>query len=94
MAELQTEAQMVRLLVAWGLLQAKGKIKLHPLPPYCPNDNKIERVWQDLHAEVTRNHTCPDMDTLLVEVRDYLQRRYELALARSAAENKTPSKVS
>jgi len=81
-------------LVAWALLQAKGKIKLHPLPPYCPNDNKIERVWQDLHAEVTRNHTCPDMDTLLVEVRDYLKRRCEQALARSAPSNKTPTRVS
>jgi transposase len=29
-----------------------GKIQLHFLPPYCPNDNKIERVWQDLHANV------------------------------------------
>jgi transposase len=81
-------------LVAWGLLQAKGKIKLHPLPPYCPDDNKIERVWQDLHAEVTRNHTCPDMETLLVEVRDYLKRRCEWALARSVASDKTPAKVS
>jgi transposase len=68
-------------LVAWGLLEARGKIRLHFLPPYCPNDNKIERVWQDLHAEVTRNHTCPDMDTLLVEVRDYLHRRCQQALS-------------
>ena len=35
-----------------------GRIQLHFLPPYCPNDNRIERVWQDLHANVTRNHTC------------------------------------
>ena len=49
-------------LVAWALLEAKGRIQLHFLPPYCPNHNKIERLWQDLHANVTRNHTCPDMD--------------------------------
>src|SRR5262249_51414150 len=42
-------------LVVWGLLEAGGRIKLHFLPPYCPNDNKIERVWEDLHGEVTRN---------------------------------------
>ena len=30
-----------------------GKIKLHFLPPYCPDHNKIERVWKDLHADVT-----------------------------------------
>jgi transposase len=52
-----------------------GRIQLHFLPPYCPNDNKIERVWQDLHANVTRNHSCPDMDTLMDNVRSYLQKR-------------------
>jgi transposase len=50
-------------------------IQLHFLPPYCPNDNKIERVWEDLHANVTRNHTCPDMRALLREVRYYLRKR-------------------
>jgi transposase len=53
----------------------KGKIKLHFLPPYCPDDNKIERVWQDLHANVTRNHRCPTMPKLMVEVRYYLRKR-------------------
>jgi transposase len=52
-----------------------GRIKLHFLPPYCPNHNKIERVWQDLHANVTRNHTCKTMDRLMQMVREYLQRR-------------------
>jgi transposase len=80
-------------LVAWGLLEARGKIRLHFLPPYCPNDNKIERVWQDLHAEVTRNHTCPDMDTLLVEVRDYLHRRCQQALRLDPEANNGPARV-
>jgi putative transposase len=80
-------------LVAWGLLQAKGRIKLHFLPPSCPNDNKIERVWEDLHAEVTRNHTCPDIDSLLAEVRDYLQRRCQLALGHATTANKSPAEV-
>ena len=52
-----------------------GRIRLHFLPPYCPNDNKIERVWQDLHANVTRNHNCADMLTLMSEVRYYLHQR-------------------
>lgn len=78
-------------LVSWGLLQAKGRIRLHFLPPYCPNDNRIERVWEDLHANVTRNHTCPDIDSLLAEVRDYLQRRCQLALGRAASANKPPA---
>lgn len=32
---------------------------LFSLPPYCPDDNRIERrVWRELHANVTRNHKC------------------------------------
>jgi transposase len=81
-------------LVAWALLEAKGRIKLHPLPPYCPNDNRIERVWQDLHAEVTRNHTCPDMEALMAEVRHYLQRRYQMALGLDSSANNPPDGVS
>jgi transposase len=57
-------------LCGWG-----GRIRLHFLPPYCPNDNKIERVWQDLHANVTRNHTCPNMTALMRAVRYYLRKR-------------------
>ncbi len=52
-----------------------GKIVLHFLPPYCPNDNKIERVWQDLHAEVTRNHERSTMDALMKDVWRFLRKR-------------------
>jgi transposase len=52
-----------------------GHVQLHFLPPYCPNDNKIERIWEDLHANVTRNHICSDIDTLMQNVVEYLQRR-------------------
>ena len=52
-----------------------GKIVLHFLPPYCPNDNKIERVWQDLHAEVTRNHERSAMDALMKDVWRFLRKR-------------------
>ena len=52
-----------------------GKVELHFLPPYCPDDNRIERVWQDLHANVTRNHRCADMAALMREVRYYLRKR-------------------
>jgi len=51
------------------------RIALHFLPPYCPQHNKIERVWEDLHANVTRNHTCPTMTKLMQEVRYYLRKR-------------------
>lgn len=52
-----------------------GKVELHFLPPYCPDHNKIERVWKDLHANVTRNHRCRGINHLMREVRYYLHRR-------------------
>jgi transposase len=53
----------------------KGKVELHFLPPYCPDHNKIERVWQDVHANVTRNHRCASMAELMDEVHYYLRKR-------------------
>ena len=52
-----------------------GRVALHFLPPYCPDDNKIERLWLDLHANVTRNHRCTDMDRLTRQVTAYLAAR-------------------
>lgn len=51
------------------------RIQLHFLPPYCPDHNRIERTWKDLHDNVTRNHICADMSELMREVRRYLRRR-------------------
>jgi transposase len=65
------DSKIVQAALRWW----DGRIRLHFLPPYCPNDNKIERVWQDLHANVTRNHTCSNMTVLMREVRYYLRKR-------------------
>ena len=51
------------------------RMTLHFLPPYCPDHNRIERVWKDLHAEVTRNHTCSTMEELMHNVRTYIEKR-------------------
>ena len=65
------DSRQVQLaLAAWG-----GKVQLHFLPPYCPDHNRIERLWKDLHDNVTRNHCCRDMEELMSEVRQYLQQR-------------------
>lgn len=48
------------------------RIVLHFLPPYCPDANRIERVWQDLHANVTRNHRCKTLNQLLANCRRYV----------------------
>lgn len=53
----------------------KDKVRLHFLPPYCPDHNRIERVWKDLHDNVTRNHTCRTIEELMQEVRAYLRQR-------------------
>lgn len=51
-----------------------GKVVLHYLPPYSPDDNPIERVWWNLHEHVTRNHRCKTIEDLLAEVMAYLAR--------------------
>jgi transposase len=52
-----------------------GRIRLHFLPPYCPDANRIERLWLDLHAEVTRNHQQPTMDDLMNHVWRFIRQR-------------------
>ena len=51
------------------------RVVLHFLPPYCPNDNKIERLWLDLHAEVTRNHQRSSIVELLRDVWRFIRCR-------------------
>lgn len=54
----------------WG-----DRVEFHFLPPYCPDENRIERLWKDLHDNVTRNHTCSEMNELMENVRNYLESR-------------------
>ncbi len=58
-----------------ALAALDGRVVLHFLPPYSPDDNKIERLWLDLHANVTRNHRCRDMPKLMNNVYNYLRNR-------------------
>lgn len=51
------------------------RLRLHFLPPYCPDHNRIERVWRDLHANVTRNHNCDGIQHLMREVRYWIRKR-------------------
>ena len=71
-------SQITRTVVA----SAGHKIALHFLPPYCPDENKIERLWQDLHAEVTRNHRCESLDKLMKSVRRFMRCRTQRARKR------------
>jgi transposase len=57
---------------AW-MKQNGQRLRLHFLPPYCPDDNKIERKWRDLHAAVTRNHRCKSIEELMAQVERWLR---------------------
>jgi transposase len=49
------------------------KLRLHFLPPYSPDDNRIERkLWREVHANVTTNHRCTTIEWLCDEVVWYL----------------------
>jgi transposase len=62
-------------VIAIALANFASRVRLHFLPPYCPDDNAIERDWQDLHANVTRNHCCKNMTELMRAVRYHLRKR-------------------
>jgi transposase len=64
-----------RVTQAW-LAEFGDRLRLHFLPPYCPTENRIERLWLDLHANVTRNHRQRTMGALLDCVHGYLSHRF------------------
>jgi transposase len=62
------------------------RIQLHFLPPYCPDDNRIERVvWREMHANVTVNHRCWNIEQLMDEVVWWLKRHNRRATKSKAA---------
>jgi transposase len=64
----------LQVWVSLGTEQGR-RLRLHHLPPYCPDHNRIERTWEDLHANVTRNHSCRNMAELIRNVRYWLRKR-------------------
>ena len=73
---------------AW-LAQFCQKFRLHFLPPYDPDDNRIERkVWREVHANVTTNHRCTDIDWLCAEVVWYLMRHNRTAAKSGVRESR------
>ena len=58
-----------------------GKIKLHFLPPYCPQENKMELQWLHLHRNVTCNHDCTELEELMARAENYLSARAGAAKA-------------
>jgi transposase len=56
------------------LRQHGDLFQLHFLPPYSPAHNAIERVWREVHANVTRNHRCKTIEDLMRRVVWHLRR--------------------
>jgi transposase len=70
---------------AW-LAEHGARIRLHFLPPYCPDDNRIERaVWREMHANVTVNHRCYTIEQLMEEVVRWLMSHNRRTSKRKAA---------
>ena len=62
------------------LEQFGERVRLHFLPPYCPDDNRIERkLWREVHANVTVNHRCRTIEELVEQVVAYLMRHNRTA---------------
>lgn len=59
--------------LAQQALAELGCIELHFLPPYSPELNRIERLWGEVHANVTRNHRHKDIDELMDAVDAFLR---------------------
>ena len=59
----------------WQALEKEfaGCIVLHFLPPYSPEHNPIERLWKEVHANVTRNHRCKAIEALVANVEQFLE---------------------
>lgn len=56
------------------LAQHGDLFRLHFLPPYSPEHNAIERLWRELHANVTRNHRRKTIGDLMRQVHWHLRR--------------------
>lgn len=66
------------LVTRTWLAEFGARLRLHFLPPYCPSENRIERLWLDLHANVTRNHRDRTIEALLDHVHGYLAERFDI----------------
>ena len=62
-----------KLVRQWFEKPGRQRVNLHFLPPYCPQENKIELTWKHLHDNVTRNHTCSTIQQLCLNADRYLE---------------------
>lgn len=66
-------------------IEGQPRLRLHFLPPYSPDDNRIEReVCRELHANVTVNHRHATINDLHDAADAYLNARSRRAVAESS----------
>lgn len=66
-----------------------GKFRMHFLPPYDPDDNRIERkLWREVHANVTTNHQMQYIGELCDEVVAFMTRHNLKAALRQKRESR------
>jgi transposase len=74
----------------WAWMKEHGaRIRLHFLPPYSPDDNRIEAaVWTPMHKAVTYNHVRENIDDLVADVKSWLIRTDRRAMTAVAESRK------
>lgn len=76
------------------LAQFGDRVALHFLPPYCPDANRIERLWLDVHANVTQNHRCRTIEKLVENVHAHLKKHNLNTRSRSETKGVLPLRES
>jgi transposase len=71
------------------LRQHGDLFQLHFLPPYSPDHNDIERLWREVHANVTRNHRCKTIENLMRRVIWHLRREASRLRRKRPADRRT-----
>jgi len=84
---IHSSKRLARFLAEHGDLFA-----LDFLPPYCPEHNRIERLWRELHANVTRNHRCASMRHLMRAVTRWLRAEHRRRQTRRDASKTKPAR--
>lgn len=74
----------------WAWMKQHGaRIRLHFLPPYSPDDNRIEAaVWTPMHKAVTYNHIRENITDLVADVKAWLTRTDRRAMSGVAESRK------
>lgn len=60
-----------RQTMSW-LEKFGARLILHFLPPYSPEHNVIQRLWKQMHDQVTRNHSHRTMEDLFCAIEQFL----------------------